>query len=45
MESGYRTRTAQPARNDMYISGIESGTEVFKGAGRLDSKAHSVDIG
>ncbi|MFJ9631014.1 endo-1,4-beta-glucanase [Streptomyces sp. NPDC101175] len=31
--------------NDKYLSGIESGTEVFKGSGRLDTKAYSVDIG
>ncbi|WLW51854.1 GH12 family glycosyl hydrolase domain-containing protein [Streptomyces sp. YU58] len=31
--------------NDKYVSGIESGTEVFKGTGRLDTKAYSVDIG
>ena len=31
--------------NDKYLSGIESGTEVFKGSGRLDTKSYSVDIG
>ncbi|MGX5187913.1 GH12 family glycosyl hydrolase domain-containing protein [Streptomyces avermitilis] len=31
--------------NDKYVSGIEAGTEVFKGTGRLDTKAYSVDIG
>ncbi|MFK4103476.1 endo-1,4-beta-glucanase [Streptomyces sp. NPDC019531] len=31
--------------NDKYVSGIESGTEVFKGTGRLDTKSYSVDIG
>ncbi|WP_260327896.1 GH12 family glycosyl hydrolase domain-containing protein [Streptomyces sp. Ag109_O5-1] len=31
--------------NDKYVSGIESGTEVFKGSGRLDTKSYSVDIG
>ncbi|MGW2382105.1 GH12 family glycosyl hydrolase domain-containing protein [Streptomyces sp. NPDC001658] len=31
--------------NDKYVSGIESGTEVFKGTGRLDTRAYSVDIG
>ncbi|MEV0641370.1 hypothetical protein AB0I77_41895 [Streptomyces sp. NPDC050619] len=31
--------------DDTYVSGIESGTEVFKGTGRLDTKAYSVDIG
>ncbi|WP_405730651.1 endo-1,4-beta-glucanase [Streptomyces sp. NBC_00028] len=31
--------------NDKYVSGIESGTEVFKGAGRLDTKSYSVNIG
>lgn len=31
--------------NDKYVSGIESGTEVFRGSGRLDTKAYSVDIG
>ncbi|MEU6145373.1 endo-1,4-beta-glucanase [Streptomyces sp. NPDC047081] len=31
--------------NDKYLSGIESGTEVFKGTGRLDTKSYSVDIG
>lgn len=31
--------------NDKYVSGIESGTEVFKGTGRLDTKAYSVNIG
>jgi hypothetical protein len=31
--------------NDKYLSGIESGTEIFKGSGRLDTKAYSVDIG
>ncbi|MER5219156.1 GH12 family glycosyl hydrolase domain-containing protein [Streptomyces flaveus] len=31
--------------NDKYVSGIEAGTEVFRGKGRLDTKAFSVDIG
>jgi hypothetical protein len=31
--------------NAKYVSGIEAGTEVFKGTGRLDTKAYSVDIG
>ncbi|MFD4558647.1 endo-1,4-beta-glucanase [Streptomyces sp. NPDC058469] len=31
--------------DDKYVSGIESGTEVFKGSGRLDTKSYSVDIG
>ncbi|MFK0159337.1 endo-1,4-beta-glucanase [Streptomyces sp. NPDC090493] len=31
--------------NDKYLSGIESGTEVFKGSGRLDTTSYSVDIG
>lgn len=31
--------------DDKYVSGIESGTEVFKGSGRLDIKSYSVDIG
>jgi hypothetical protein len=31
--------------NDKYISGIESGTEVFKGSGRLDTTSYSVNIG
>ncbi len=31
--------------SDKYVSGIESGTEVFKGAGRPDAKAYSVNIG
>jgi hypothetical protein len=31
--------------NDKYVSGIESGTEVFRGSGRLDTKAYSVSIG
>ncbi|MHB9858707.1 GH12 family glycosyl hydrolase domain-containing protein [Streptomyces sp. YIM S03343] len=31
--------------NDKYISGIESGIEVFKGSGRLDTTSYSVDIG
>ncbi|ELS56888.1 GH12 family glycosyl hydrolase domain-containing protein [Streptomyces viridochromogenes] len=31
--------------NDTYVSGIEAGTEVFKGTGRLDTKAYSADIG
>ncbi|MFD8724026.1 hypothetical protein ACFV2H_40250 [Streptomyces sp. NPDC059629] len=30
--------------NDKYVSGNESGTEVFKGSGRLDTKSYSVDI-
>ncbi|MFE1311557.1 endo-1,4-beta-glucanase [Streptomyces sp. NPDC058755] len=31
--------------NDKYLSGIEAGTEVFKGSGRQDTKSYSVDIG
>jgi hypothetical protein len=31
--------------NDKFVSGIEAGTEVFKGSGRLDTKAYSVTIG
>ncbi|MGW7406871.1 GH12 family glycosyl hydrolase domain-containing protein [Streptomyces sp. NPDC054833] len=31
--------------DDKYVSGIESGTEVFKGSGRLDTKSYSVEIG
>ncbi len=31
--------------NDKYVSGIESGTEVFRGSGRLDTRSYSVDIG
>jgi len=31
--------------NDKYISGIESGTEVFRGAGRLDTTSYAVTIG
>ncbi len=31
--------------DDKHLSGIESGTEIFKGSGRLDTKAYSVDIG
>ncbi|MFH8775191.1 hypothetical protein ACIF83_40810 [Streptomyces sp. NPDC085866] len=31
--------------DDKYVSGIEAGTEVFKGSGRLDAKSYSVDIG
>ncbi|MER5789221.1 hypothetical protein [Streptomyces sp. NPDC001980] len=31
--------------NDKYLSGIESGTEVFKCSGRLDTTSYSVDIG
>lgn len=31
--------------NDKYLSGIEAGSEVFRGSGRLDTKAYSVDIG
>ncbi|WP_244187896.1 GH12 family glycosyl hydrolase domain-containing protein [Streptomyces regalis] len=31
--------------HDKYVSGIESGTEVFKGTGRLDTEAYSVNIG
>ncbi|MFD4603732.1 endo-1,4-beta-glucanase [Streptomyces sp. NPDC058464] len=31
--------------NDKYLSGIEAGTEVFKGSGRLDTQSYSVDIG
>jgi hypothetical protein len=30
---------------DKYLSGIEAGTEVLKGEGRLDTRAYSVDIG
>ncbi|WP_374940129.1 hypothetical protein [Streptomyces finlayi] len=29
---------------DKYLSGIAAGTEVFKGAGRLDTSAYSVDV-
>ncbi|MET9086561.1 hypothetical protein ABZX77_32570 [Streptomyces sp. NPDC004237] len=31
--------------DDKYVSGIESGSEVFQGSGRLDITAYSVDIG
>ncbi|MFI9764557.1 endo-1,4-beta-glucanase [Streptomyces sp. NPDC051963] len=31
--------------DDKYVSGIEAGTEVFKGTGRLDTQAYSVNIG
>jgi hypothetical protein len=31
--------------DDKYVSGIESGSEVFKGTGRLDTKSYSVNIG
>lgn len=31
--------------DDKYVSGIESGTEVFKGTGRLDTRSYSVTIG
>ncbi len=31
--------------DDKHLSGIESGTEIFKGSGRLDTKAYSVHIG
>ncbi|WP_330348223.1 hypothetical protein [Streptomyces sp. NBC_00582] len=31
--------------NDTYVSGIESGTEVFKGTGCLDTTPYSVTIG
>jgi hypothetical protein len=31
--------------NNKYLSGIESGSEVFRGSGRLDTKSYSVDIG
>ncbi|MCF4140594.1 endo-1,4-beta-glucanase [Streptomyces sp. Tue 6430] len=31
--------------NDKYVSGVESGTEVFKGKGRLDTKAYAVTVG
>nr|WP_267893290.1 hypothetical protein [Streptomyces sp. FXJ1.172]WEP00192.1 hypothetical protein A6P39_013625 [Streptomyces sp. FXJ1.172] len=31
--------------NDKYVSGIESGTEVFHGTGGLGTKSYSVDIG
>ncbi|MGP3632840.1 GH12 family glycosyl hydrolase domain-containing protein [Streptomyces sp. 24-1644] len=30
--------------NDKYLSGVEAGTEVFKGTGRLDTTAYSVDV-
>ncbi|MFE9775735.1 hypothetical protein ACFYOV_29565 [Streptomyces sp. NPDC005931] len=30
---------------DAYVSGIEAGTEVFRGTGRVDTRAYSVDIG
>ncbi|GAB2877703.1 hypothetical protein GCM10027074_52230 [Streptomyces deserti] len=35
----------KPLSDDKYVSGIESGTEVFKGSGRLDTRAYSVTIG
>ncbi|MGW2745669.1 hypothetical protein [Streptomyces sp. NPDC001450] len=35
----------KPPRNDKYACGIEAGTEVFKGSGRLDTESYSVDIG
>ncbi|MGW0827326.1 GH12 family glycosyl hydrolase domain-containing protein [Streptomyces sp. NPDC002845] len=31
--------------NDKYVSGIEAGTEVFKGSGQLDTRTYSVNIG
>ncbi|MFE2098604.1 hypothetical protein [Streptomyces sp. PTD9-10] len=31
--------------NDKYVSGIEAGTEVFKGSGRLETRSYSADIG
>jgi hypothetical protein len=31
--------------DDKCVSGIESGTEVFRGKGRPDTKSYSVDIG
>ncbi|MFG2467378.1 hypothetical protein ACGFXB_18230 [Streptomyces canus] len=31
--------------NGKYVSGIESGTQVLKGPGRLDTTSFSVDIG
>jgi hypothetical protein len=31
--------------NGKYVSGIEAGTEVFRGTGRLDTKGYSVDVG
>ncbi|WP_237519750.1 hypothetical protein [Streptomyces sp. HUCO-GS316] len=31
--------------NDNYVCGIESGTEVFKGSGRPDTRAYPADIG
>lgn len=31
--------------DDKYVSGIEAGSEVFHGSGRLDTTAYSVDIG
>ncbi|MFF5142642.1 hypothetical protein ACFY6U_23425 [Streptomyces sp. NPDC013157] len=31
--------------DDKYLSGIESGAEVFKGSGRLDTMSYSVGIG
>jgi len=31
--------------NDKYLSGIESGSEVFHGSGRQDTKSYAVDIG
>jgi hypothetical protein len=30
---------------DTYVSGIEAGTEVFKGSGRLDTTSYSVTVG
>lgn len=35
----------KPPSNGKNVSGIESGTPVFKGAGRLDTISFSVDIG
>ncbi|MER5752812.1 hypothetical protein [Streptomyces sp. NPDC002088] len=33
------------ARQEHHVSGIEAGGEIFKGSGRLDTKAYSVGIG
>ena len=35
----------KPLSNGERVCGIESGTGVFKGSGRLDTEAYSVDIG